>query len=104
MSCSAVYDKCKTTDEKRDVFISICLYFALLKLQELYYFHGSLLSKDHPPAFIRECVVMQSLAQKNHVNLPTFIATIGGAWFITKSYFDIALSKIEKEMMNNEKN
>ncbi|MCL2703339.1 MAG: hypothetical protein FWE91_07025 [Defluviitaleaceae bacterium] len=77
---------------RRDVYIAIGLYYALLRTQEAYVGKGGiLLSKTHPPVSIREEIVLRLLAQSVNMSVSEFIATQAGAWFVYSKCVGIAL-------------
>lgn len=93
MSFTSMYNLCKTQIERRDVCISFGLYYALLRMQELYNNPSGTLkvTYTHPPIQIREAVVERLFAKQKGVDLDYFRTRIGSSWYIIHTYYGIAI-------------
>lgn len=92
MSTSSLLNSCNTESETRDIYISLGLFYSLLKVQELYNSKNRIvISYSHPPAYIREQVTKQLLAKTHGYSTDYFDFKIAGSWTLYRTIIDIII-------------
>ncbi|MDF2926530.1 MAG: hypothetical protein K0R57_5444 [Paenibacillaceae bacterium] len=98
MSFHSLFNRCATTAERRDVFISIGLFYSLMKMQELHFNKKTItLSDSHPPVLIRERAVRQIFAGSYEMTEEEFNFRMAGAWFFYSTYVDIIVDDYRRQ-------